>query len=244
MLAQNEIGVIQPLAEIARVAHARGALVHSDAVQALGKMPVDVRALGVDLASFSAHKVYGPKGVGALFVARGVEKRLQPVVSGGGQERGLRGGTLNVPGIVGFGAACAVARDVMDDESARLRALRDRLFAGLQQRVGDVTLNGAAAPRLPGNLNVHIGGVDGRTLLVGLTDIAVSSGAACLSAEPSHVLQALDLSRDAALASLRFGLGRSTSADDIDRAVAHLADVVTHLRATAPLPAATAGARG
>jgi cysteine desulfurase len=132
----------------------------------------------------------------------------------------------------------------MDDESARLGALRDRLFAGLQQRVGDVTLNGAAAPRLPGNLNVHIGGVDGRTLLVGLTDIAVSSGAACLSAEPSHVLQALDLSRDAALASLRFGLGRSTSADDIDRAVAHLADVVTHLRATAPSPAATAGARG
>lgn len=241
MLAHNEIGVVQPLAEIVRVAHAHGALVHTDAVQALGKLPLDVHALGVDLASFSAHKLYGPKGVGALFVARGVEKRLRPVVTGGGQERGMRGGTLNVPGIVGFGAACAIAAREMAAEARRLEMLRDRLWDGLRERVGEVALNGAASPRLPGNLNVHVAGVEGESLLLGLTEIAVSSGAACLGAEPSHVLLAIGLGRDAALASLRFGLGRQTSADEIDRAVAHLADVVGYIRAVAP---ATAGARG
>jgi cysteine desulfurase len=244
MLAHNEIGVVQPLAEIARLAHARGALVHTDAVQALGKLPLDLHALGVDLASFSAHKLYGPKGVGALFAARRVEKRLTPVLTGGGQERGLRGGTLNVPGIVGFGAACAFAATELTAEAGRLASLRDRLWAGLQDRVGDVSLNGAVSPRLPGNLNVHVAGVEGESLLVGLTEVAVSSGAACLSAEPSHVLRALGLPRDAALASLRFGLGRGTTAAEIDEAVAHLADVVGHLRATSPLPRAVAGARG
>jgi cysteine desulfurase len=243
MLAHNEIGVVQPLAEIARAAHAHGALVHTDAVQALGKLPMDVHQLGVDLASFSAHKLYGPKGVGALFVARGVEKRLRPVVTGGGQERGLRGGTLNVPGIVGFGAACAVAAREMAAERARLEALRDRLWTGLCERVGDISLNGATSPRLPGNLNVHVAGVDGDSLLLGLTEIAVSSGAACLSAEPSHALRALGLSRDAALASLRFGLGRGTTAEEIDRAVGHVAEVVGQLRATARMSRAAAGAR-
>ena len=244
MLAHNEIGVIQPVAEIARLAHERGALMHTDAVQALGKVPLDVHALGVDLASFSAHKLYGPKGVGALFVARGVEKRLRAPVTGGGQERGLRGGTLNVPGIVGFGAACAIAARELPGEAQRLAVLRDRLWQGLIAEVGGVAVNGAVAPRLPGNLNVQVEGVDGESLLLGLTEIAVSSGAACLSAEPSHVLRSLGLSRDAALASLRFGLGRSTTAEDIDRAVAHVADVVAHLRRTSPVAQAAAGARG
>lgn len=241
MLAHNEIGVVQQVGAIAAAAHAKGALVHTDAVQALGKLPLDLRAMGADLAAFSAHKLYGPKGVGALFVARGVEKRMRPVMAGGGQERGLRGGTLNVPGIVGFGTACAIAADELSAERERLGALRDRLWQRLVAEVGEVSLNGAASPRLPGNLNVQVAGVEGESLLLGLTDIAVSSGAACLSAEPSHALRALGLSRDAALASLRFGLGRSTTVDDVDRAVAHVAAVVAHLRATAP---AVAGAGG
>lgn len=244
MLAHNELGVVQPLSAIAQAAHAAGALVHTDAVQALGKLPLDLHAAGVDLASFSAHKLYGPKGVGALFVARGVEKRMRPVVAGGGQERGLRGGTLNVPGIVGFGAASAIAGAELTAERERLTVLRDRLWQGLLAEVGDVTLNGAASPRLPGNLNIQIAGVEGEPLLLGLTEIAVSSGAACLSAEPSHALRALGLSRDAALASLRFGLGRSTTAEDVDRAVAHVAEVVTQLRALTPARHVTAGARG
>lgn len=156
----------------------------------------------------------------------------------------MRGGTLNVPGIVGFGAACAVAAEEMAREQPRLAALRDRLWQGLRDRVGDVTMNGAATPRLAGNLNVHVAGVEGESLLLGLTEIAVSSGAACLSAEPSHVLRALGLSRDAALASLRFGLGRQTTTTDVDRAVAHVADVVSHLRATEPAARVAAGARG
>lgn len=244
MLANNEIGVLQPVADIARLAHAQGALMHTDAVQALGKVPVDVAALGVDLASFSAHKLYGPKGVGALYVKRGVEKQLAAPVRGGGQERGLRGGTLNVPGIVGFGAACEVAGREMRDEAHRMGALRDRLWQLLQQRAGGVTMNGAESPRLPGNLNVRFAGVDGESLLVGLTEIAASSGAACTSAEPSHVLVALGLDKPDALASLRFGLGRSTTAEEIDRAAAHVADVVAHLRRSAPatrLAAAGAG---
>ena len=241
MLAHNEIGVIQQVSVIARAAHEQGALVHTDAVQALGKLPLDLHAMGADLAAFSAHKLYGPKGVGALFVARGVEKRMRAVVAGGGQERGLRGGTLNVPGIVGFGAACAVASAELSTESERLGALRDRFWERLVAEVGGVSLNGAASPRLPGNLNVQVAGVEGEPLLLGLTDIAVSSGAACLSAEPSHALRALGLSRDEALASLRFGLGRTTTAEDVDRAVAHVAGVVAHLRTMAP---ATMGAGG
>lgn len=244
MLANNEIGVLQPVADIARLAHAQGALMHTDAVQALGKVAVDVAALGVDLASFSAHKLYGPKGVGALYVRRGVEKQLGAPVRGGGQERGLRGGTLNVPGIVGFGAACEVAGREMRVEAHRMGALRDRLWHLLQERVGGVTMNGAESPRLPGNLNVGFAGVDGESLLVGLTDVAASSGAACTSAEPSHVLVALGLDKAGALASLRLGLGRWTTADEIDRAAAHVADVVAHLRRSAPatrLAAAGAG---
>ncbi len=230
MLAQNEIGVIQPLADVARVAHDAGALVHTDAVQALGKIPVDLAALDVDLASFSAHKVYGPKGVGALYVRPGIERRLSPPMRGGGQERGLRGGTLNVPGIVGFGAACRLAHGELATEASRLSALRDRLWSALLAQVPGVRRNGAEAPRLPGNLHVTFADTDGEALMQALSEISVSSGAACQTAEPSHVLLALGLSPAQAQASLRFGLGRGTTTDDIDRAAAHVAAVVAQVR--------------
>jgi cysteine desulfurase len=234
MLAHNEIGVVQPLADIARIAHRHGALLHSDAVQGLGKMPVDVSALGVDLASFSGHKLYGPKGVGALYVRRGVEKRLRPQVRGGGQERGLRGGTLNVPGIVGFGAACDLANSDMGAEIPRVAALRDRLWQQLQHGVGSLRMNGADSPRLAGNLNVSFDDVDGEALLLGISQVAVSAGAACATGEPSHVLTALGLDTQRARASLRFGLGRWTTPDDVDRAAAHIAAVVSQLAPQAP----------
>jgi cysteine desulfurase len=234
MLAHNEIGVVQPLADIARIAHRHGALLHSDAVQGLGKMPVDVSALGVDLASFSGHKLYGPKGVGALYVRRGVEKRLRPQVRGGGQERGLRGGTLNVPGIVGFGAACDIANRDMGAEIPRVAALRDRLWQQLQHGVGSLRMNGAESPRLAGNLNVSFDDVDGEALLLGISQVAVSAGAACATGEPSHVLTALGLDSQSARASLRFGLGRWTTPDDVDRAAAHIAAVVSQLAPQAP----------
>jgi cysteine desulfurase len=230
MLAHNEIGVLQPVAALATLAHAAGALMHTDAVQALGKVPLDVTTIGVDLASFSAHKLYGPKGVGALYVRRGSEPRLHPQVRGGGQERGLRGGTLNVPGIVGMGEACALALSEMPTEAPRLERLRDRLWAGLTENIDGVSLNGARAPRLPGNLNVSFDAVNGEALLQGISEVAVSSGAACLTAEPSHVLTALGHDRARALASLRFGLGRHTTSDEIDRAVVHLAAVVAQVR--------------
>jgi cysteine desulfurase len=245
MLANNEIGVIQPVSDIARIAHASGAVVHTDAVQALGKMPLSVAALDVDLASFSAHKVYGPKGVGALYVKRGADKRLRAQMRGGGQERGLRGGTLNVPGIVGFGAACEVAAKDMAGEATRVSALRDRLWQRLNAELGGVAMNGAASPRLAGNLNVSFEGIDGESLLLAITEIAVSSGAACTSAEPSHVLTALGLDTRRALASLRFGLGRSTTADQIESAADHLIAVVAQLRAQSPARVhAVAGGRG
>ncbi len=248
MAANNEIGVLQPVAEIARMAAARGAIVHTDAVQAAGKVPLDLTALGVHLASVTAHKVYGPKGVGALYVrgagpkARragvdGAAVRLVPQIVGGGQERGLRAGTLNVPGIVGFGAACELAAAGMAEESVRLGVLRDRLRAALGRALDGVRINGSMTARLPGNLNVSVDGVDGEALLVGLHDVAVSSGAACTAAEPSHVLMALGLSRDRALASLRFGLGRGTTETDVDQAAARVAAMVVHLRAMSPVGA-------
>jgi len=244
MLANNEIGIVQPVAEIARLAHAHGAIVHTDAVQALGKLPIEVSSLDVDLASFSAHKLYGPKGVGALYVKRGADKRLRAQVRGGGQERGLRGGTLNVPGIVGLGAACEVAAQDMAVEMLRVSALRDRLWQLLRDEVDGVAINGAPAPRLAGNLNVSFDGIDGEALLLAITDVAVSSGAACTSAEPSHVLTALGLGTRRALASLRFGLGRGTTAAEIEDAARHIIAVVSQLRAQSPARAhagATAG---
>jgi cysteine desulfurase len=229
MAANNEIGVLQPIRAIADAAHAKGAWIHTDAVQAVGKVPFDVEALDVDFASLSAHKVYGPKGVGALYVRR---KRvaIEAEIDGGGHERRMRSGTLNVPGIVGFGKAADIARTEMASESKRVARLRDRLLDGLRSKTDGMSVNGTLDARLPGNLNVSFEGVDGEALLVSLDDIAVSSGAACTQAEPSHVLMALGLTKDRALASLRFGIGRGTTAAEIDYAAAKVAEVVARLR--------------
>ena len=235
MAANNEIGVLQPLEAIGRETHARGIALHTDAAQAAGKVPIDVEALHVDLLSLTAHKMYGPKGIGALYVRRrGPAAALAPMMHGGGHERGLRSGTLDVPGIVGFGAAAALCASEMPAESARLRALRDRLLAGLQQGLPDIRVNGSMDPgcRLSHNVNVSFGGVEGATLLMSMTDIAVSSGAACssASAEPSHVLRALGLPDAAAKASLRFGLSRFTTEEEVDFVVQRVSAIVTGLR--------------
>jgi cysteine desulfurase len=235
MVANNEIGILAPIAAIAAIAHEQGALMHTDAVQALGKVPFDVNAAGVDLASFTAHKVYGPKGVGALYVRRKNPRvTLAPLVDGGGHERGMRSGTLNVPGIVGFGRAAVLAQRQMDQEAERLLRLRTRLLEGLRSRIADVVVNGSLEARLPGNLNVSFPGVDGEALLISLCeDVAVSSGAACTAAEPSHVLKALGHKVDLALASLRFGLGRWTTEEEVDVVCGRVADTVRRLRAVA-----------
>jgi cysteine desulfurase len=237
MTANNEIGVIAQMREIAAIAHEQGALLHTDAVQAAGKVPFDVNALGVDLASVTAHKVYGPKGVGALYVRRRPRRvTLTALFDGGGHERGMRSGTLNVPGIVGFGAAAELASKALAAESQRLKALRDRLLKSLRTKVTDVVVNGSMTSRLPGNLNVSFPGVDGEALLVSLCDeVAISSGAACTAAEPSHVLKALGRKTDLALASLRFGLGRWTTEEEIDFAVSRVSEVVARLRAMSPV---------
>ena len=241
MAANNEIGVLQPIREAAALAHAKGAWFHTDAVQAAGRVPFDVNALGVDFASVTAHKIYGPKGVGALFVRKGVA--IGAEIDGGGHERGRRSGTLNVPGIVGFGRAAEIARGELAGEARHLAVLRDRLLEHLQQRTERMMVNGTMDGRLPGNLNVSFDGVDGEALLVNLDDIAVSSGAACTQAEPSHVLMALGLTNERALASLRFGLGRSTTREDIDYAATKVADVVARLRQMSPVPAFAAEGR-
>jgi cysteine desulfurase len=244
LLANNEIGVVQDVASIAEIAHTRGAVLHVDCAQALGRMPVDVDALGADLASFSAHKFHGPKGAGALYVRRrGRAVRIEPLVFGGGQERGMRSGTLNVPAIVGLAEAARLANAGLVEESARMRGLRDRLWERLRAGVPDVAINGPALDeadagglvRLVNNLNVRIAGVDGQSLLATLSGagLAVSSGSACSSESPraSHVLLALGLSDDEARASLRFGLSRFTTAAEVDEAAARIADGVGRLRA-------------
>ena len=230
MAANNEIGVIQPLAEISAIAHARGALLHVDAAQAVGKVPIDVAALGMDLLSLTAHKMYGPKGCGALYIRKRLE--LSPLIVGGGQERGVRAGTLNVPGIVGLGRACAICLVEMADERARLSGLRDRLLEGLTSRLEGVVVNGSMQYRLPHNLHVSFAGVDGESLLIGIGDIAVSSGSACSSASgtPSHVLAAIMGAEGVPSASIRFGLGRFTTEDDIDYTIDKFVRVVRHLR--------------
>jgi cysteine desulfurase len=245
MAANNEIGVLQPIKELAAAAHAKGAWFHTDAVQAAGKVPFDVAGLDVDFASLTAHKVYGPKGVGALYVRRkGASARaaegnrsvaIAAEIDGGGHERGMRSGTLNVPGIVGFGRAAEIARQEMPAESRRTAALRDRLLERLRSTTDGMTVNGAMDQRLPGNLNVSFAGVDGEALLVSIDDVAVSSGAACTQAEPSHVLIALGVAKDRALASLRFGLGRSTTTADVDYAAERVSDVVARLRQMSPV---------
>jgi cysteine desulfurase len=230
MGANNEIGTVQPLAEIGALVHAAGALFHVDAAQAVGKIPIDVNAMQIDLLSLTGHKMYGPKGCGALFVRKRTD--LLPLIVGGGQERGMRSGTLNVPGIVGVGQACAICRVEMAAESARLAKLRDRLLAGLRANLDGVTVNGSLEHRLPHNLHVSFANVDHASLVLGIGDIAVSSGSACgsASAEPSHVLLAIGAEASDNSATIRFGLGRSTTADDIDYAIDKFTTVVRHLR--------------
>lgn len=237
MLANNEIGAIQPLAEIGQLCKQRGVLLHTDATQAVGKIPVDVEALGVDLMSFTAHKIHGPKGIGALYVrSRAPRVRIEPQIDGGGQEGGLRSGTANVPGIVGFARAMELCLAELPAEAARLCGLRDRLFKGLREGLDDVVLNGPALGlpglRLPGNLNVSFGYVEGEALVIEMRDIALSTGSACTSAqpEPSHVLRNLGLLEDAVRGSLRFGLGRFTTAEEIDFVITRAVEGVRRLR--------------
>jgi cysteine desulfurase len=237
MQANNEIGVIQPVAEIGRLCRERDVLFHCDAAQSVGKIPVDVRAMSVDLLSVSAHKMYGPKGVGALYVrSRPKRVRLTAQMDGGGHERGMRSGTLDVPGIVGLGEACAVAQKDMVTEAARLLALRERLHAALVQELDQVQVNGDRESRLPGNLNVSFAHVEGESLMLGLRDIALSSGSACSSAtlEPSYVLRAIGVSDEMAHSSIRFGLGRFNTEDEIDYAAGRVIGEVRRLRAMSP----------
>ena len=237
MLANNEIGVIQPLAEIGTICKQRGVLLHCDATQAVGKMPVDVGRLQIDLMSFSAHKIYGPKGVGALYVRRrDPQVRLEPLLVGGGQENGLRSGTLNVPGCVGFAAALALCLEEIPAETKRIRMLRNRLYEGLTNDITQVELNGPdlhdLGVRLAGNLNMSFAYVDGEALMLSMKNLAVSSGSACTSAnpEPSHVLRELGLNDDASRSSLRFGAGRFNGSEDIEFAIHAVSEAVERLR--------------
>ena len=238
MAANNEIGVLQPLPEIAAVVHQRGALLHSDAAQAFGKVPLDVAAAGIDLLSLTAHKCYGPKGAGALFVRRQRPKvPIECQIDGGGHEGGLRSGTLNVPGIVGLGACAEIARQKLPEESARLAAMRDRLLQGFRDALPNVRVNGSLERRLPHNLHVSFDGIEGEALLMALGDIAVSTGSACSSGSqaPSHVLQAIGAVGQTTGASIRFGLGRWTTDADIDFALDRVTTVVRSLRQHQPV---------
>jgi len=238
MTANNEIGVLQPVAEIGAIAKEKGILFHTDAVQAAGKVPFDVNQVKADLVSISAHKMYGPKGVGALFVRRRNPRvLLAEQISGGGHERGMRSGTLNVPGIVGLGKAAAICQVEMAAETARLRALRDRLNTQFHKNLDEIYVNGSMEHRLPHSLNISFAYVEGESLLMGINDVAVSSGSACTSAslEPSYVLKALGAGDDLAHSSIRFGLGRWTTEEEVDYVVEKLTNVVRRLREMSPL---------
>jgi cysteine desulfurase len=237
MAVNNEIGVIQPISEIGRICRARGVFFHTDAAQAVGKIPLDVNAMNIDLMSISGHKFYGPKGIGALYVRRKPRVRLQALFSGGGQERGMRSGTLPTPLCVGLGVACEIAAKEMGAESERLRYLRERLYKGIMEQLPEVYLNGDLENRIPGNLNLGFAYVEGESLMMGVKDLSVSSGSACTSAslEPSYVLRALGVEEDLAHTSLRIGLGRFTTEEDVDRAVAEIVTQVKRLRAMSPL---------
>ena len=231
MAAHNEIGVIQPLAEIGALCRARGVLFHTDAAQAVGKLDMDVEAMSIDLMSISGHKFYGPKGIGALYIRRRPRARITPLIDGGGQERGMRSGTLPTPLCVGIGAAAALAQAEMAEEARGLLALRQRFLAGIKQALPQTRLNGDSEHRLPGNLNLSFPGVPAPALMEACPGLALSTGSACTAAEiePSFVLRALGLPDDLAAASLRIGLGRFTTADEVDFAVATLAAAVKHL---------------
>lgn len=238
MAANNEIGVIQDIEAIGRLCHERGVIFHTDAAQAAGHVPLDVQQMHLDLVSLSAHKMYGPKGVGALYVRRKSPRvRLAPLIHGGGHERGMRSGTLNVPGIVGLGKACEIAAAEMADENRRLASLRDRLHRRLVEALDDVVLNGHPTRRLPHNLNLSFKHTEGESLLMSVRrDVALSSGSACTSStlEPSYVLRALGLSDDLAQSSVRFGLGRFNTEEEIDWVAERIADHVRRLREMSP----------
>lgn len=238
MLANNEIGTIHPIAEIGKIAKERGILFHCDATQGVGKIPVDVNLMGIDLLSFSAHKIYGPKGVGALYVRKkGPRVRVAPQIDGGGHERGMRSGTLPVPLIVGFGKAGELCEQEMPAESKRLAALRDRLQNQIMETLDECYLNGHPTERLPHNLNISFAYVEGEALLMGVKEIALSSGSACTSAtlEPSYVLRALGVGSDLAHSSIRFGLGRFTTEEEVDYTANRMVEAVTRLREMSPL---------
>jgi cysteine desulfurase len=238
MAANNEIGVLQPIREIGAMCRERGVLFHTDAVQAYGKVPLDVNADHIDLASITAHKIYGPKGVGALYVRRRSPRvRLSAQMDGGGHERGFRSGTLNVPGIVGFGKAAELAQQEMAPEAERLLYLRGKLLRGIQDAIDETYVNGSVEHRLPGNLNISFNYVEGESLLMGLKDIALSSGSACTSAslEPSYVLKALGVGDELAHSSLRFGIGRFNTEEEIDFVVSRVVNEVSRLREMSPL---------
>jgi cysteine desulfurase len=238
MMANNEIGTINPIKAIGKVAKEKGILFHCDATQGVGKIPVDVQDMGIDLMSFSAHKLYGPKGVGALYVRKKAPRvRIAAQMDGGGHERGMRSGTLPVPLIVGFGKAVELCEQEMSTESQRLSAMRDRLQTGITSKLEEVYLNGHPTERLPNNLNLSFAYVEGESLLMGLKEIALSSGSACTSAtlEPSYVLRALGVGSDLAHSSIRFGLGRFNTEEEVDYVARRIIEVVTKLREMSPL---------
>jgi cysteine desulfurase len=238
MLANNEVGTVQPLAEIGKITRQKGVLLHSDAVQGIGKVPFDVEKMHVDLASITAHKMYGPKGVGALYVRRSKPRvRISAQMDGGGHEFGMRSGTLNVPGIVGFGRAAEIMKMEGEAESKRILGLRERLRGRLQSELDDVKLNGSLEHRLPGNLNVSFAYVEGEAMMMGIKQLAVSSGSACTSAslEPSYVLHAMGIGDDLAHSSIRFGLGRFNTEEEIDHAADLVIRKVNELREMSPL---------
>ncbi len=238
MAANNEIGTLQPIRDLGKLCKQRGVLFHTDAVQAVGKVPIDVEEMGIDLLSLSGHKIYGPKGIGALYVRRKDPRvRLDAIIDGGGHERGMRSGTLPVPLIVGLGLACELARKEMAVESPRMLALRERLRKGIQAQLDDVYLNGHPTERLPGNLNLSFAFVEGEALMMGIKDVAVSSGSACTSAslEPSYVLKALGVGDELAHSSIRFGIGRFNTEEEIDYVIQDVVRAVNHLRDMSPL---------
>ncbi|RCV11367.1 hypothetical protein SETIT_2G180100v2 [Setaria italica] len=237
MAVNNEIGVVQPLEEIGRICKEKGVPFHTDAAQALGKIPIDVNRMGIGLMSLSGHKIYGPKGVGALYLRRRPRIRVEPQMSGGGQERGIRSGTVPTPLVVGFGAACEIAAQEMDYDHRWVNALQQRLLDGIRAQVDEVVINGSMEHRYPGNLNLSFAYVEGESLLMGLKEVAVSSGSACTSAslEPSYVLRALGVEEDMAHTSIRFGIGRFTTEEEVDRAIELTVRQVKKLRDMSPL---------
>ncbi len=237
MFANNEIGTVQPIAAIGKLCRQRGILFHCDAVQGIGKVPFNVEEMNVDLASITSHKMYGPKGVGALYVRRKPRVRIAPIIDGGGHERGMRSGTLNVAAIVGFGKAAEIAHQEMADESARLLRLREKLRKGIMDQLDMVTVNGSMEHRLPGNLNISFAYVEGEALMMSIKDVAVSSGSACTSAslEPSYVLRACGVEEEMAHSSIRFGLGRFNTEEEVDYVIKLMVDKVNRLREMSPL---------